>query len=144
MTARLALLIVLFASLRASAEPCQCETRDPGKGRRKTALILSGAGVGLWGGAFAVSMYERGKYNEALERRDNTMVYAEKVDAVNDANHAQRVAKYVGTGLFAAGSITLGVAIYLYVTAPDKEIVRTAVVPTAGQGQAGLAFVRSF
>ena len=52
--------------------------------------------------------------------------------------------KHVGTGLFAAGSITLGVAVYLYVTAPDKEIVKTAIVPTAGQGGAGLALIRAF
>jgi len=145
MTVRLALLILVFATLRASADPsCACETRDPGKGQRKTALIVSGAALGLWGSAFAVSMYERSQYNAALERRDQTMVYEEKVDAVNDANHAQRVAKYVGTGLFAAGSITLGIAVYLYVTAPDKEIVKTAIVPTAGQGGAGLALIRAF
>jgi hypothetical protein len=145
---RLFIMFVVLVPVRAAAEPtsgpCSCEIRDPGRSQRRNAKILAAIGVGLGGSAFAVSAYERLQWNDAIERYEDPRT-EDPERAREDANHAVAVARYVGTGLFAAGTISVGIATYLYLTAPDRELVlKTAVVPNAGRDYAGVLLVRAF
>jgi tetratricopeptide (TPR) repeat protein len=106
-------------------------------GRRAlgTGLMIGGA-VGV-AASFAISTYELGKYNDALERIENNE--GSIADAVDDANHARRVARWVATPIFVAGAVCAGAGLVLYLR--SNTVVLTPIVSSAG---AGVGFAGSF
>lgn len=100
---------------------------DPGRVRRHAALFTAAAGGVLVLGSGVIGWNERkiARANTAAAEQGN--VTAERATA-----HAQWVARYWGTGLFAAGALAIGAAAYVYFTAPGKErVVRAVVAPGA-------------
>ena len=99
---------------------------DPGASRKHTARV-----IGVIGGAVlladgVVCLYGRHAF-----------------DSTHDLATRQRwkgVVGIGGTGIFAAGLATIGVATYLYVTAPEQP----AIVPVAAPDHFGLALVGAF
>lgn len=131
-----ALVIVALSASVVRAEPCDCKVIDPGKPQRHAALWTAVGAGALFAGSFALSYYEKARWNDAVQGARLSDPAA--VEKANDANHAARV---YGTGLFVAGTIALGVAGYLYFTAPDKEVI---VAPAASSNQVGLAVAGRF
>ena len=121
---------VSAASVHADPAPEKVTRTDPGATRRTAATwTLVGAG-GLFLSSVVLGLYEKHAYDDDVARGD-----------VAGANHAVVVARYGGTGLFAAGVVAAGVAVYLRVTAPEKH---TIVTPAVAPGQVGLALTHSF
>ena len=143
--ARAAAITKKLAEQRAAA-PCACDVIDRGKGRRRAAKLTALGGVALWGSSLAVTWYARSKWADAVARLNAATTWSPASnDLVAEANHAQNIARLYGTGLFAAGTIALSVAAFLYVTAPGKEVqIRTALVPSAGDGVLGLTLTGGF
>lgn len=116
-----ALLAVVVSVGSVHAEPAKdtVTTTDPGATRRTAALwTLAGAGA-LFASSLTLSFYERSEYHAAVARDDAAA-----------ANHAALVTRYAGTGLFLAGGVAVGVALYLRATAPEKHtIIAPAVAP---------------
>jgi hypothetical protein len=106
---------------------------EHGARQRRAALWTAAGGLTLVASSFAVSMFERHEYDVALSRGD-----------VAGANHAQDVARYVGTPLFVGGAVAVGVAAILYVTAPRMRERRMMVSPSVGGDQAGVAISGGF
>jgi len=121
----------------ASAATGPTRTRDvvvdPGKQQRHHALGLFVGGVALVGASNLFSLYERGRYDDALAAHD----YA-------GANHAARVTRYAGTGMFVGGVAAIGIAAYTYFTADHEKIHTTVVAPIATGDRAGLALTGAF
>jgi hypothetical protein len=128
---------------------------DPGAGRRKAAIITASAGSALLVGSLVVSLYARSRYRRCADngnlkpltgadaRADSCPV--DDIEATNYANDYQKMAQIWGTSLFVAGAVTVGVAAFLYFTAPEKERVdRTVFVPAIGPDQVGFAISRGF
>jgi hypothetical protein len=114
-----------------------CDVVDPGKPRRRAALWVAAGGGAMWLGTFALGLYEKRQFDAAVARSDQ--------NTNEDAQHAQLVTRWYGTGMFAAGAVLFGASAYLYLTAPSKEsVTRTAVVPTASSDQVGLSVVGGF
>jgi tetratricopeptide (TPR) repeat protein len=126
---------------------------DPGAGRRKAAIITASVGGALLLGSLGVSVYAQQKYQRCAKNGTLHQEYAdcpymmpgEAQQATDYANKYQRLAQIWGTSLFVAGAVTVGVAAYLYFTAPEKERVdRTVFIPTMGPDQVGFAIARGF
>lgn len=141
---------------------------DPGAGRRKVAIITAAGGGVLLLASLGVSLYALGNYNDcgdngelkldemdatklhsdcrtALGLPDQTATTEQKERARDHTEKYRKMAAYWGTGLFVAGVATVGVAAFLYFTAPDKErIDRTVFVPTLSPNEVGFALTRSF
>jgi len=133
---------------------------DRGAGRRKAAIITAAGGGVLLLSSLAVSLYASGKYKECasngvlLDKEpapdgdgqvDASCPEQDEQAAVDYANKYQRMAQVWGTTLFVAGTVAVGVAAFLYFTAPDKErIDRTVFVPSVGPNDVGVALMRSF
>ncbi len=125
---------------------------DPGAGRRKAAIITASAGGALLVGSLVVSLVAKSRYgrcanNGALKpvaERDSGCP-AGDVAATDYANDNQKLAQIWGTSLFVAGAVTVGVASFLYFTAPERERVdRTVFVPAVGPDQVGFAISGGF
>ena len=120
---------------------------DPGKDRRMLAIYVAIGGGALLLTSGIISYYAYTKYDACVG--DNKMIDTEAIDngtcpaanpaeATDYANSYQKLAQNVGTGFFIAGTVTIGVAAYLYFTAPAKERVdRTVLVPAVGPDHAG-------
>jgi len=106
---------------------------DPGKPQRRLALGLFAGGVALVGGANLFSLYERGRYDDAVAARD----YAA-------ANHAASITRYAGTGMFVGGVAAVGLGAYLYFAADHEKVRTTVVAPIATGDRAGLAVSGAF
>jgi hypothetical protein len=126
---------------------------DRGAGRRKAAIITASFGGALLLGSLGVSYYASKKYEKCALNGDLHQEYAscpykmpsEAQKATDYANKYQRMAQVWGTSLFVAGVVTVGVAAYLYFTAPEKERVdRTVFIPAIGPDEVGFALVRGF
>ena len=152
MTRYLAIFLILLATQRAHADPCSCELVDPGKERRRTSKIVAASGLGLLGASFAITMYAKVKYDNAIDRLEalenapyDPANYPARASARDEANDARDVARFGGTALFLGGTVAVGVATYLYLTSPSKEIVlKTTVAPSAGQRFTGVTITRAF
>jgi hypothetical protein len=97
---------------------------------RTAAKIFGVTGLVLGVSAFALGLHEKGRYEDAVDRGD----YAA-------ANDARDVLRYAGTGIAAAGLVSLSVSAYFYLTAPES---RTIVAPVASHDQVGVTLARSF
>ena len=123
----------------AAAVPVDLEQHDAvfeidrGRAQRRWAIGFAVGGGLLWIAANQLSWYERAEWERV--RRDDARA----------ANHAVDVARYGGTGLFAAGTISLGVALYLAFTAPRKETVHKGVwMPSVQPDRVGVALGGTF
>jgi hypothetical protein len=116
-----------------------CVEVDRGKPRRRMAKWIAGAGGALELASFGLGMYEQGRYKDATRN-----LYVNE-NAVAIANDARNITRYYVTGVFLAGTAALGVAAYLYFTAPPKEaLTRTVVVPSVAPDQLGFAIAGGF
>lgn len=121
---------------------------DRGKSRRMLAIYVAIGGGALLLTSGIISYYALTKYDQCvvLENKtidtdaimNGTCPAMNPSEATDYANSYQRLAQNVGTGFFIAGTVTIGVAAYLYFTAPAKERVdRTVLVPSVGPEHAG-------
>lgn len=134
---------------------------DPGAGRRKAAIITAAGGGVLLLASLGVSWYARGKYRECANngtlwpvgdgekmRGGEGCPYpdaGQERQATDYANDQQKLAQIWGTSLFVAGALTVGVASFLYFTAPEKErIDRTVFTPVVGPQEVGFALSGGF
>jgi hypothetical protein len=125
---------------------------DPGAGRRKAAIITASAGGALLVGSLVVSLVAKSRYGRCANNgmlkptaeRDSGCPSGDTA-ATNYANDNQELAQRWGTGLFIGGAVAVGIASYLYFTAPEKERVdRTVFVPAVGPDQVGFAVSGGF
>ncbi len=134
---------------------------DRGAARRRNAYILAGGGVAMWAASGIISWWAKSKYDNyasggmaitgpnddpggfcGTEAPANDCTVAEATDG---ANHYQSIARWVGTPIFIAGSLAIGGAIVMYVTAPDKErIDQTVFTPVVSPNEVGFALSRRF
>jgi hypothetical protein len=107
-------------------------------------LVVGGAGVvGLAVGAIFV-MDAKAKYNDSVKLCDGDDKNLCPPDGVSTRNDA-RAAGNVATVASALGAAALVAGAVLYLTAPStNEKPSAVVVPTAGNGSAGLAFVGTY
>lgn len=128
---------------------------DRGAGRRKAAIFTAAGGGALLLASLGVSWYARGKYRDCAnngsllpldERGSCPYPNAGQEQAATDyANDQQKLAQIWGTSLFVAGAVTVGVASFLYFTAPEKErIDRTVFTPVVGPQEVGFALSGGF
>jgi hypothetical protein len=116
------------------AAPAPTETViEHGASRRRAALWTAAGGVTLIASSFVLSYVEADRFESAVARND--------IDA---ANHAQGIARNVGTPLFFGGVAALGVAAAFYITAPRLKERHIHVAPVAGRDQVGISFARGF
>jgi tetratricopeptide (TPR) repeat protein len=121
------------AKIRAKLVPVRIDvTRDlaraGGGHRKRNAILLGVGGAALLGASLGTALYWQ-KQGEA---------------AVDPDANAQTKITYVSNGLFVAGIAAVGVAAYLYVTAPSAEAPRTAFAPFVTGDQAGFAVTGAF
>jgi hypothetical protein len=121
---------------------------DEGAGRRKIAIITAATGGALMITSGIISLVARNRYTKILE--DNGLMAGvpcpiDKTVECNQANDQQKLASHWGTPMFIGGAVLVGVATYVYLTAPQAERVqRTAFVPTLSADGIGLAAVGQF
>lgn len=129
--------------------------RDPGAGRRKAAIITAAGGGVLLLGSLGISWYAKVHYDDCANNgvvvdKDGNVANSKcpkqvPQEAVDYANHYQKMALYWGTGLFIGGAVAVGIASYLYFTAPEKErFDRTVLTPTLSPTEVGFALTRGF
>jgi hypothetical protein len=123
---------------------CACDTVDPGQPQRFHAKLFLATGVALWATSFAVNVYARHEYDNALRGLDTGSTPVSYDAARNQVNHYHDMSRYYGTGLFVAGTAALGAAAYLYFTAPKEQVRRTTVSPMVSGDQAGVSLAGSF
>ncbi len=129
---------------------------DPGAGRRKAAIITAAAGGALMIASgvlsyLAMKEYEKCARNGKIDFDDDGIFpepscpETEAQAAVDYANKYQERAYYWGTGLFVAGAVAVGVAGFLYFTAPEKErIDRTVFAPMVSPTDIGVSVSGGF
>jgi hypothetical protein len=131
---------------------------DPGASRRRNAYILAGSGVAMWAASGVISWWAKGKYDNYAKdgapitgQQDggkwctDPTIGCTRDQATDAANHYQTIARWVATPIFIAGSLAIGGAIVMYVTAPDKErIDQTVFRPVVTPDQVGFAISGGF
>jgi hypothetical protein len=143
----LALAIVVMSSSLASAEPDRTVVIDVGKPMRMRAGWVALGGVALVLGSAGLSLYEKHEYDAAKPRlvfdSSGRPASPDAYAAFVRMNNASWTTKYYGTGLFAAGTVALGVAGYLY--ARGKIVVRrTIVAPALTPDRVGVVVAHRF
>ncbi len=114
---------------------------DRGAGRRRAALFLAIGGGVLWGATGGISVWAKRKYDRYADQCVPSCTQAQ----ADSGNRYQIVARWVATPIFVAGTLAVGSAIYLYVTAPEKErIDHTVIAPVVGPDRIGFALSREF
>lgn len=126
------------------------DVTDPGAGRRKIAVLTAIGGGALLLGSGAISLIAHHNYvkctsGSALTPGVDGCQETTQQGAQDYANRQYTLARWVATPIFIGGAVAVGVATYLYLTAPEKERVdQTAIVPTLSPDGAGLAAVGRF
>jgi tetratricopeptide (TPR) repeat protein len=123
---------------------------DPGAGRRKVAIVTASAGGALLITASVIALYAKSQYKCAngthidLTTSSYCMSLDEPTLRKRD-NDARVLAEYWATSIAVAGVVAVGVAAYVYFTAPQAErINQTVFVPTLSPAGLGLAAVGHF
>jgi tetratricopeptide (TPR) repeat protein len=126
---------------------------DRGAQRRKIAIYTAVGGGVLLVASGVVSIWAKTHYDKCVDGGQPTPAAAACMsagvttdgEARNYANHYQEMARYVATPLFAGGAVAVGIATYLYLSAPQRERVdRTVFVPSVGPDNVGFAAVGRF
>lgn len=124
------------AQVRTKLVPVRIDvTRDlvrpgPASHRKRNAILLGAGGAALLGASLGTALYWKHQGDAA--------------DSQDAADSAQTKITYVSNGLFVAGVAAVGVATYLYFSAPKTETPRTALAPFITGDQAGFAVTGSF
>ncbi len=104
---------------------------DIGATRRRHAYWIGGIGGGLWVGGLAFGLI--GKHE--FDTTEHPVSQQHWKDAV----------RYGDTAAFAVGTLAVGVAVWMYVTAPQGErLEQTVVAPVVGRDHVGVALTRDF
>ncbi|MFT3697529.1 MAG: hypothetical protein QM831_30580 [Kofleriaceae bacterium] len=115
---------------------------DRGHERRKKAVYLAIGGGALMVASGIVSLVARQRYFACV---DGGFVKDGTCTTENTPENEKWNARWIGTPLFGVGLAAVGVATYIYLSAPTRERVnQTAIVPTVSGDGAGLAAVGSF
>ncbi len=131
---------------------------DRGVKRRKYALLTAGAGGVLLVVSGALSLYAKIEYDRCVDKPTGKIPKGTSDGAASghcpaiDAsaatiydNNKYTLAHYVATPIFIVGAAAIGVATYMYLTAPQRERVdRTVFVPTISSSQIGFALSGGF
>ena len=126
---------------------------DEGAGRRKIAIITAATGGALMITSGIISLVARREYNKTLDDiramtpgwTPGTQCPIEDTALCNHANDQQKLASHWGTPMFIGGAALVGIATYVYLSAPQAERVqRTAFVPTLSPDSIGLTAVGQF
>lgn len=113
---------------------------DRGRSRRRTAVVIAVGGAALYVATGVLAWHERSRWSAVADA-----ARAHEPAAVATANDAQHVARIYVTGLFAAGTVAVAGAVFVYLTAPHPEVIdRTVLVPTVSPEGAGLAITGRF
>ncbi|MEO6775478.1 MAG: hypothetical protein ABI467_21125 [Kofleriaceae bacterium] len=121
---------------------------DRGAGRREVAIVTASVGGALMVTSGIITLVARGRYTTILHDHDlqagapcpsGSELYCKM------ANDQQRLASHWGTPLFIGGIAMVGIATYVYLSAPGPErVTRTAWVPMVSPESFGLAAVGRF
>jgi hypothetical protein len=126
---------------------------DTGAGRRKIAVITAATGGALMITSGIISLIARREYNKTLDNiramtpgwSVGTACPVADTALCAHANDQQKLASHWGTPMFIGGALLVGVATYVYLTAPQAERVqRTAFIPTLSPDGIGLTAVGRF
>ncbi|MEO8554036.1 MAG: hypothetical protein ABI678_28875 [Kofleriaceae bacterium] len=126
---------------------------DRGAGQRKIAVLTAIGGGALLLTSGAIALIAHHNYVKCTSGSTLTPSITgcpgsnatDFVPAQNYANDQWHLARYWATPIFIGGALAVGVATYLYLTAPEKErLDQTAIVPTFSSDGAGLAAVGRF
>jgi hypothetical protein len=112
--------------------------RDPGKARRRLSYAVGAGGIVLWGATLAYGLVVRSRYEKEGDGH---------YDGPNGYDEAKDDLRYKGTGLFIAGTLAVGAAIVLYVTAPKpyrERLEQARVLPIVTPDGAGVGFSTTF
>lgn len=121
------------------------EILDPGYSQRRLGVGFAIGGGVFLAGSLVLSRAMARRYDAALDRLDHLDAGDSPASAIDDANHAQHVAKVWGTTLFAAGTLALGASLVLYVTAPAKiRREQLVIAPAVDRDGAGVAISGGF
>jgi serine/threonine-protein kinase len=124
---------------KPEGERTSVELTSDGSGRRTLGIVVAGVGVVGLGIATGFALAARANNEDSFAHCDavakNTCL-PEGLDLRNDARTQGNVATISTT----VGLVALAAGAVLYFTAPSREKA-AVVVPTAGPGTAGLAFV---
>jgi len=126
------------------------EVVDRGAGQRKIAVLTAVGGGGLLITSGALAWIAHHNYVKCMS--GSTLTPGDSDCPSHDVEHARayandqyHLARYWATPIFIGGALAVGVATYLYLTAPDKErLDQTAIVPVLSPDGAGLAAVGRF
>ena len=113
--------------------------RDPGKGRRRLAVIVGVGGVVLYGITLTYGLVVRSRYN--------TVGDGHYEDPETGFDDAERDLRWKGTGLFVAGTAAIGAAVVLWLTAPKpyrERIEQARVLPIVTPDGVGVGYTGSF
>jgi hypothetical protein len=124
---------------------------DRGAGRRKVAIITAATGSALMITSGIISFVARDRYTKILKDNGLTagetcpLIPIDKTAACNQANDQQKLASHWGTPFFIGGIAMVGIATYVYLSAPQPErVARTAFVPTVSPDGFSLVAVGHF
>jgi hypothetical protein len=123
---------------------------DEGAGRRKIAIITAATGGALMITSGIISLVARNRYTTIINNKAYGIMAGvpcpvDQTEHCNEANDQQKLASHWGTPMFIGGALLVGVATYVYLTAPQAERVqRTAFVPTLSPDGIGLAAIGRF
>ena len=127
---------------------------DRGRQRRRVAIYTAiGGGVVMGLSAVLTLAVWKPKYDGCVDNNVLKPDYdactgvmnSSARDAILYANHYTNLANTWGTVIFAGGVAIVGVAAYLYFTAPTKERVdRTVLVPSVGPSHVGFSLEHTF
>lgn len=122
---------------------------DPGASRRRNAIITASVGGAFLASAAIISVIARIHYGHCVSggtiMPGGNCPGATEATARSYANDQQHLARYWGTSCFAVGAVAVGVATFMYLTAPQRERINQIVwLPTLGPDSVGLAALGHF
>jgi hypothetical protein len=125
---------------KPEGERTSVDLTSDGSGRRTLGIVVAGVGVVGLGVATAFALTARANNEDSFahcDTVDKNSCLPEGLNLRNDARTQGNLAT-VSAGV---GLVALAAGAVLYFTAPSREKAQALVVPTAGPGAAGLAFV---
>jgi hypothetical protein len=129
--------------------------KDPGARRRRLAIYLAIGGGTMWMIAGGVSLWAKVQYDKYAKDGDPIAGVMEDrcseggctlEESIAAGNHYQQIARWGATPIFVVGSLAIGGAIYMYVTAPERERIdqTVRVTPVVGPNDIGFAVSGGF
>lgn len=116
-------------------------------GRRSVGKVLTYSGAGVVVAGIAVGLYARHKYNSEFPDHcsDQTSDHPMCDPTGYAATQSAKTLGWVGTGVGAAGLVTVGIGVFLWFTAPHTESeTHVSFAPVVSPEQAGIVAVGRF